>query len=167
MASWSDRSSPGPAQASQHQDTVQVYSRAEHGRSRPCQTLLHRFRTPLDIDRLQRRRATGRRKMHDSGCRVKDARPRTETATVPTPGRRQDSFALGLYRANQAKGSVTTRERCAAGTRKVLLDPPAPRPLTWISVPWREPPQHLPIVGGTQLFGSCGATGGPQNALQL
>jgi len=121
----SQRSYPGQPRFTNIKTLVKVYSRAEHADRCTFDTRYFICSAPLDIDRLANgvRGHWGVESLHwlldvefkDDLSRYRSGHGAKNMAVV----RR---FALGLVRANKAKGSVKTRRKCAGWGPKFLLE---------------------------------------------
>jgi predicted transposase YbfD/YdcC len=121
----SERSYPGQPRFTTIKTLVKVYSRAEHADRSTFDTRYFICSAPLDIDRMANavRGHWGVESMHwlldvefnDDLSRYRTGHGAKNMAIV----RR---FALGLVRANKAKGSVKTRRKCASWDPQFLLE---------------------------------------------
>jgi predicted transposase YbfD/YdcC len=121
----SERSYPGQPRFTNIKTLVKVYSRAEHADRCTFDTRYFICSAPLDIDRLANgvRGHWGVESMHWLlDVEFKDDLSRYRTGHGAKNMAVVRRFALGLVRANKAKGSVKTRRKCAGWDPKFLLE---------------------------------------------
>lgn len=121
----SERSYPGQPRFTNIKTLVKVHSRAEHADRCTFDTRYFICSAPLDIDRLANgvRGHWGVESMHwILDVEFKDDLSRYRTGHGAKNMAVVRRFALGLVRANKAKGSVKTRRKCAGWDPKFLLE---------------------------------------------
>jgi predicted transposase YbfD/YdcC len=121
----SERSYPGQPRFSNIKTLVKVCSRAEHADRSTFDTRYFICSAPLDIDRLANgvRGHWGVESMHWLlDVEFKDDLSRYRTGNGAKNMAVVRRFALGLVRANKAKGSVKTRRKRAGWDPKFLLE---------------------------------------------
>jgi predicted transposase YbfD/YdcC len=121
----SERSYPGQPRFANIKTLVKVHSRAEHADRCTFDTRYFICSAPLDIDRLANgvRGHWGVESMHwILDVEFKDDLSRYRTGHGAKNMAVVRRFALGLVRANKAKGSVKTRRKCAGWDPKLLLE---------------------------------------------
>ena len=121
----SERSYPGQPRFTNIKTLVKVDCRAEHADRSTFDTRYFICSTPLDIDRIANgvRGHWGIESMHWLlDVEFKDDLSRYRTGHGAKNMAVVRRFALGLVRANKAKGSVKTRRKCAGWDPKFLLE---------------------------------------------